>query len=257
MVGQPVFRIAINGLEISGNALVVGDSIILYNGNTSVHTLTLSSTDLSAGFVLLQPDSNLPEGTNVLTAKAQSNAGTLGPASSALTIVVDTTGQSAPLAPDLIALDDTGASSSDDITSVTQPNFVVVFSGLGVVANDQVELLDGSLQVIGTATISSIDVANGSVNVAPSGSFTDGINLVKARIIDRAGNTGTASASVSIRISTNIPNATRPHHSAQRANIHRSGHQWRHGEVVQRKYSPRNKRGSKWYMVNNGGIACR
>jgi hypothetical protein len=207
---RPTFRVAIDGIEISGTALVAGDSIILLSGSTSVRSTTLSAADISAGSVLLQPDSDLSEGISIFTAKARSNAGTSGAASSALTVVVDTTGQSAPLAPDLIALDDTGASSSDDITSVTQPNFLVVFSGLGVVANDQVQLIDGSLQVIGTATISSIDVANGSVNVAPSGSFTDGTNVLKARIIDRAGNTGTASPSASIRISTNIPNATTP-----------------------------------------------
>ena len=207
---RPTFRVAIDGIEISGTALVAGDSIILLNGSTSVRSITLSAADISAGFVLLQPDSDLSEGISIFTAKARSNAGNTGAASSALTIVVDTTGQSAPLAPDLIALDDTGASSSDDITSVTQPNFLVVFSGLGVIANDQVQLLDASLQVIGTATVSSIDVANGSVNVAPSGSFTDGTNVVKARIIDRAGNTGTASPNASIRISTNIPNATTP-----------------------------------------------
>jgi hypothetical protein len=207
---RPTFRVAIDGIEISGTALVAGDSIILLSGSTSVRSTTLSAADISAGSVLLQPDSDLSEGISIFTAKARSNAGTSGAASSALTVVVDTTGQSAPLAPDLISLDDTGASSSDDITSVTQPNFLVVFSGLGVVANDQVQLIDGSLQVIGTATVSSIDVANGSVNVAPSGSFTDGTNVLKARIIDRAGNTGTASPSASIRISTNIPNATTP-----------------------------------------------
>jgi hypothetical protein len=207
---RPAFRVAIDGIEISGTPLVAGDSIILLNGSTSVRSTTLSAADISAGSVLLQPDNDLSEGVSILTAKAQSNAGTSGAASSALAIVVDTTPQSAPLAPDLIALDDTGASSSDDITSVTQPNFLVVFSGLGVVANDQVQLLDGSLQVIGTAIVSSVDVTNGSVNVAPSGSFTDGTNVLKARIVDRAGNTGTASPSTSIRISTNIPNATTP-----------------------------------------------
>jgi len=209
-VQQPIFRVAINGIEISGNALVAEDSIILYNGTTSVHTLTLSSTDIAAGFVLLQPGDDLPEGTNVLTAKARSKAGTSGPDSSALSIVVDTTPQSAPLAPDLIALDDTGASSSDDVTSVTQPNFLVVLTGLGIAANDQVQLLDASSQVIGTAVISSVDVTNGNVHVAPLGTFADGVNVVKVRILDRAGNVGIASPSLSIRISTNIPNATTP-----------------------------------------------
>jgi hypothetical protein len=124
--------------------------------------------------------------------------------------VVDTTPQSAPLAPDLIALDDTGASSSDDVTSVTQPNFLVVLTGLGIAANDQVQLLDASSQVIGTAVISSVDITNSNVRVTPLGTFADGVNVVKVRILDRAGNAGTASPSLSIRISTNIPNATTP-----------------------------------------------
>jgi len=127
-----------------------------------------------------------------------------------LSIVVDTTAQSSPIAPDLVAADDTGSSSSDNSTSITQPNFSIALSGLGVVANDQVQLLNAAEQAIGTATVSSIDVANGYVLVTPQNSFADGSQVLKARIVDRAGNTGALSPGLTISISTSIPNATTP-----------------------------------------------
>ncbi|MCX6527493.1 MAG: Ig-like domain-containing protein, partial [Actinobacteria bacterium] len=207
---RPIFIVAIDGIEISGNRLVSGDSILLYNGSSIVHTRALLSADLLAGSVALQPDSNFSEGTNTLTAKAQSIAGARGDSSVALSIVIDTTAQSSPIAPDLIAADDTGASSSDNITSVTQPNFSVTLAGLGVVANDQIQLLNAAAQVIGAATVSSIDVANGTVLASPLASFTNGAQVVKVRIVDRAGNIGAISLTLAITISTNIPNATSP-----------------------------------------------
>jgi hypothetical protein len=207
---RPEFRVAIDGVKFGENPLVADDSIILYNGSSSVHSLPLTAADISAGFVLLQPDSNLAEGQNVLTAMARSIAGVSGGSSVPLSIVVDTTPQSSPIAPDLIAADDTGASASDNSTSITQPNFSIALSGLDLVANDQVQLLDAGTLVIGTTTISSIDVVNGYVFVAPLASFTDGAQVLKARIVDRAGNVGALSPSLTISISTHIPNATTP-----------------------------------------------
>jgi len=207
---RPIFTVPIDGIEISGGALVAGDSIILYGGTSSVHSRVLTTADISTGSVALQPDSNLAEGQNILTAKARSIAGVSGGDSVSLSIVVDTTAQSSPIAPDLVAADDTGSSSSDNSTSITQPNFSIALSGLGVVANDQVQLLNAAEQVIGTATVSSIDVANGYVLVTPQNSFADGSQVLKARIVDRAGNTGALSPGLTISISTSIPNATTP-----------------------------------------------
>jgi hypothetical protein len=65
-------------------------------------------------------------------------------------------------------------------------------------------------EVIGTATVSSVDVANGNVLVTPLASFTDGAQVLKVRIVDRAGNVGVLSPSLTISISTSIPNATTP-----------------------------------------------
>lgn len=207
---RPIFNVAIDGIEISGSALVAGDSIILSNGSTSVRSRVLTTADIAARFVALQPTTNLAEGQNVLTAKAQSVAGTIGGSSVALSIVVDTTAQSSPAIPDLIAADDTGASSSDNSTSITQPNFSIALSGLDVVANDQVQLLNAAEQVIGTAIVFSLDAVNGNVLVTPLVSFSDGFQVLKVRIVDRAGNVGTLSPSLTVSISTSIPNATTP-----------------------------------------------
>jgi hypothetical protein len=207
---RPIFKVAIDGIEISGSPLVAGDSILLLSGSTIVKTLTLSSTDVSTGYVLLQPNADLSEGQNSLTAKARSVAGVSGGDSIALSVLIDTTAQIAPAEPDLLAADDTGVSSSDDTTSIAQPNISVLLSGLGVVANDQVQLLDASLQVIGAVTVSSIDVANGYVHVLPLGVLSDGSQVVKVRVLDRAGNIGLVSPGLTLKIVTSVPNATEP-----------------------------------------------
>ncbi|MSZ36491.1 MAG: hypothetical protein F2604_00860, partial [Actinobacteria bacterium] len=207
---RPMFKVAIDGVEISGNPLVAGDSILLLGGSSIVETLTLSSTDISTGFVLLQPNVNLSEGQNSLTAKARSVAGVSGSDSIALSVLIDTTGQIAPSVLDLIAADDTGISSSDNTTSIVQPRLSVFLSGLGVVANDQVQLLDASLQIIGSVTVSSVDVANGYVYVTPIGVLLDGSQVLKVRVVDRAGNIGQVSSGLTLKIVTSVPNATEP-----------------------------------------------
>ena len=207
---RPMFKVAIDGIEISGDPLIVGDSILLLSGSTIVQTLTLSSTDISTGFVVLQPDIDLSEGSNSLTAKARSIAGVSGSDSIALSVLIDITGQIAPSIPDLIAADDTGVSSSDNTTSIVQPRLSVLLSGLGVVANDRVQLLDSSQQVIGSVTVSSVDVANGYVYVTPIGVLSDGSQVVKVRVLDRAGNIGQVSPGVTLKIVTSVPNATEP-----------------------------------------------
>ncbi|MSX76853.1 MAG: hypothetical protein F2738_02310, partial [Actinobacteria bacterium] len=207
---RPIFKVAIDGIEISGSPLVAGDSILLLGGSTIVETLTLSSSDISTGFVLLQPNIDLSEGSNSLTAKARSIAGVSGSDSIALSVLIDTTGQIAPSIPDLIATDDTGVSSSDNTTSIVQPRLSVLLSGLGVVANDQIQLLDASLRIIGSVTVSSIDVANGYVYVLPLEVLVDGSQVLKVRVLDRAGNIGQVSSGLTLKIVTSVPNATEP-----------------------------------------------
>ena len=46
--------------------------------------------------------------------------------------------------------------------------------------------------------------------MTPQNSFADGSQVLKARIVDRAGNTGALSPGLTISISTSIPNATTP-----------------------------------------------
>jgi hypothetical protein len=205
---RPIFRVAVDGVKFSETALlVVGDSIVLFGGGVQLHVTTLTSTDISNGYATVQPDVALSAGTYVFTAGARSKAGVAGPASTSITGVIDTAGQSAPGAPDLIAEDDAGTSSTDNNTSVVQPRFTVSLAGTSAVANDILELLDSAGTVIGQVMLDSTAISAGVATVAPTGTFADGSIVVKARIKDRAGNLGTSSSTLTIVVNTALPAA--------------------------------------------------
>jgi hypothetical protein len=204
---RPSFRVAVDGVLISGNALVAGDSIVLFGGGVQLHLTTLTSTDINNGYALVRPDEALTAGTYSFTAGARSVAGVSGSASTSITAVIDTTGQLATGAPDLIAEDDAGVSNSDNNTSVVQPRFTVSLGGTSAVANDVLELLDSGGTVIGQVVVDSIAVAAGVATVTPTGTFADGSVLVRARVKDRAGNIGTSSSSLTLVVNTALPAA--------------------------------------------------
>jgi hypothetical protein len=204
---RPEFRVAVDGVLISGSPLIAGDRIVLFGGSEELHVITLASGDISSGYAIVRPSVALASGTYVFTAGARSVAGTSGAASTSITAVIDTAGQSAPGAPDLIAEDDAGTSSTDNNTSVVQPRFTVALAGTSAVANDILELLDSAGTVIGQVMLDSTAISAGVATVAPTGTFADGSIVVKARIKDRAGNLGTSSSTLTIVVNTALPAA--------------------------------------------------
>jgi large repetitive protein len=142
----------------------------------------------------------LAAGTYGFTARTEDAAGNLSPASAVLPVVIDTTAPAAPSAPDLAAGSDTGASGTDDITADATPTF----TGSGAEANAVVRLYaDGTLVGSAMADASGNWTVTASALAAGTYSFT-------ARVADRAGNLGSASAVLPITIDTAGPAVSMP-----------------------------------------------
>ena len=108
---------------------------------------------------------------------------------------VDTEAPSAPSAPDLDASSDSGLSNTDNITNDNTPTFIGTAE-----ANSTVTLLDNNVP-IGTGT------ANGSRSwtIIPGSVLSQGIHVVTATATDAAGNTSSASFSLTVTIDRSAP----------------------------------------------------
>lgn len=126
---------------------------------------------------------------------ADLNVSDLAPGSSA-TITLDLTAPSASGTPDLAAADDTGDSTTDNLTKNTT---ALTISGTGE-TGATVQLYDGASAVGSTGTVSggvySIDI-----------SLAAGAHSITAKQTDPAGNVSVASAALSITVDTTAPAA--------------------------------------------------
>jgi hypothetical protein len=204
------FAIAIDGVQISGNALIAGDKIKLLNGSSVIHTLTLNTAQISEQSIRVQADSVFSQGSHVISAQAESASGVSGTPSQSITVVVDRTSYGAPAAPSLASSSDTGLSNSDNVTNIVQPTFVFSLASLGAVANDSLSLLDASNTVIGEVVITQQDVLAGFVEIPIDDVFADGTHVVSGRLTDRAGNIGSISAGLTVIIDTTAPSVSAP-----------------------------------------------
>ncbi len=106
-------------------------------------------------------------------------------------VEIDLTPPGAPGTPDLAAASDTGALNADNITKTTTPTFTG-----SAEAGATVSLFDGATQ-IGSA------LADGAgLWAIVSSALTPGAHAITARATDAAGNTGVASAALSVTIDT-------------------------------------------------------
>ncbi len=141
---------------------------------------------------------NLGDGVHSFTATATDTAGNVSAASSALSVTIDTA-VSAPSTPDLGSKYDTGASNTDNITSVKTPTLTGTAE-----ANATVTIRDGAT-VLGTAT------ANGSGDWKfTTANLGDGVHSFTATATDTAGNVSAASSALAVTIDTAVSAPSTP-----------------------------------------------
>jgi len=137
---------------------------------------------------------NVPEGTNSITVTATDASGNTSIASAPLEVIVDLTAPAAPISLDLAAADDTGSSSTDNVTGQAQN---LTISGLAE-PGSSVELFSGTTS-LGTGTAG----ADGRFTIDVT--LPEGASNVTARATDAAGNAGPASAALTITVDQTAP----------------------------------------------------
>jgi CshA-type fibril repeat protein len=167
-------------------------------GDTVTMTATKGSTTVSCSYVVSPgiESCSLPalaDGTWTLTSVRTDAQNNVSSTSSATSLVIDTVGPLPPSAPDLVTSSDTGASSTDNVTMDTTPEF----SAQGTSAGDTVVIAAHN----GSTTVTcAYDTVTDSSCSLPT--LTDGTWNVTVTVTDQAGNTSEAGASLSLVIET-------------------------------------------------------
>ncbi|MDD5214962.1 MAG: hypothetical protein PHQ03_05425, partial [Methylococcales bacterium] len=181
---------------ITGSRAVVGDSVELLLGGVSFKTATLSSTNVSAGYVDI-PISRTDlgsDGNKSLTAKITDIAGNASSASTAITFILDTT------APSPMTLAETGSTKLSDgvinlAESASNTTFRAALSA-SFVAGDSVELLldNSPFNPPKKVVLTSTEIGLGYVDFAitKSNLGNDGAKSLTTLIQDIAGNSTTS-----------------------------------------------------------------
>ncbi|MFO1148314.1 MAG: Ig-like domain-containing protein [Alsobacter sp.] len=173
---------------LTGSGAEAGATVTLYDDNGT--TVLGSAVANAGGGWSITPTNPLGNGDHVLTVKQTDIAGNVSGASASLTVTIDTSSQ-APSGLDLAAVDDTGASNTDNITSLSSG---LTISGLGE-TGATVTLFD-DVNASGTLDLGEAILATALVN---GGAFSTDIALtvgthhVAAYQTDVAGNKSAAS----------------------------------------------------------------
>ena len=166
--------------SFSGTA-EAGAEVTLYDSDGS----TVLGTATAAGGSWSITSSTLGEGSHTLTAKARDAAGNLSPASTGLTLVIDTTAPTTTIATSAFSAD-TGTSSTDFITK-TAAQTISGTTSANLVAGEIVEVsIDNGASWAGA--VSSVGAKGWSL----SGVTLSASDTLKVRLTDAAGNAGTA-----------------------------------------------------------------
>jgi hypothetical protein len=105
-------------------------------------------------------------------------------------IAIFTTALAAPGLPDLMADDDSGASSTDNQTTDTSPRITVALSagaGRAAVVGDTLSLIDAAGIVLASRALQAGDITAGSYTFELS-NLSDGLYTLNARLSDNWGN---------------------------------------------------------------------
>ena len=177
---------------INGTA-EVGSTVKLYSGPTLLGSAVADGTG-SWSIV----SSTLADGTYSLTATATDLAGNVSGLSDALGITIDTQAPVKPSTPDLTPASDTGVSSTDNITSITTPVFLITAE-----AGSTVKLYSNIQGEIG----SGVADGTGTWVLTASTALSEGNHSITATATDVAGNVSLVSSALSITIDITSPAA--------------------------------------------------
>src|SRR5262249_9674727 len=174
----------VNVVTLTGTA-PVNSTVSVYDGATLLGTTTASGTGAWS-----YTTGSLSSGTHSFTA-TDTVSGVTSPASAALSVTVDTV---APVAPSISSFSTDSGVVGDGIT------------------NDNTLTLTGTAEANATVKIYDGGTLLGSVTASGSGAWTyttgalaNGAHSLTATATDVAGNTGTASAALSVTVDTVAP----------------------------------------------------
>ncbi len=130
--------------------------------------------------------------------------------SQTLTVNVADIDDTAPATPslDLLAVSDSGTSSSDNLTNVTTPLIRIGLNASGPAANvagETVTLFENGT-LVGSVTLTAQHISAGFVDIA-SAALAAGEKLFTAKVTDAAGNVSGTSAALALTIDTEAPAA--------------------------------------------------
>jgi hypothetical protein len=210
-----------DGLIDTSNPILIGQTlpnaiITLYDNNIATTIANANGdaiSDVTAdanGFYSFYPFPVLDDGKHTLTITATAPGETASQYSAPLYITVDTSKPDAPVAPQLAAGYDTGASAEDGITDKN----IVVLTGQAepgttvqlFLADADKSKLTGKNEIMGAALAKVVTAANGTYTLTTS-KLADGTYNLSVTATDPAGNVSTPSAPSSITIDTIAPAA--------------------------------------------------
>ncbi len=139
----------------------------------------------------------LTDGQHTLTVKQTTLSGGTSAASVGLVVTVDTTPPAVPTTLDLTSGSDSGASSKDNLTSVSTPIFVGSAEPASVVTlyDGGVAIGAGKTDEFGAWSIQSAQLAGGA-------------HMIRARAVDAAGNLSPATSALTVTIDAAAPGAS-------------------------------------------------
>ena len=181
---------------VPADAVAVSVIVVPESGGSP---LTLTATFSSGVWSVALPPRS--DGAWLISAIARDAAGNASAPSPGLRLVIDTTPPATFLAPDLAASSDTGASSSDNLTSDTTPRITLV----GVPADAESATVTLTSSAGPTQTLAAVRDANGRWTVDVTTALADGVWSVTAQGTDAAGNVGSASPALAITVLTTAP----------------------------------------------------
>eukprot|EP01030_Chromulinospumella_sphaerica_P009562 gene9562-9372_t len=169
-------------------ALVAGEQVQVSFDNGATWS---SAANYATGLNLWSTTTTLV-GSGTFKARVASLDGSTTPYSQSYTL--DTTAPAAPSTPDLANGDDSGASNTDNITSVNQPSF----SGTAE-SGSTVTLYEGNT-VLGSTTASG-----GNWTIVPNSALSAGSHEITVKAVDAAGNVSTASTALTVDVDASAP----------------------------------------------------